>query len=311
MKVLGIKTVKVAKLKLPGDMRSRMESDRITHGLSESVEEFGIMSEPMVRWEDKLVIYGRDRIAAAMLLEMEEIQVKAVEASDAECYRMELTENARRRHEPELRKKALEELVEQYVEEEKVREVLGTEEKPARGRPSTPESRAAKRLAAETGLKASSVRRAMKRKEGAAAAKEKAKEAPVEDLGMELDKKWCKNVRSVQEGAADVLSRLTGARAIMTKMEKLDRLPGQQLSVTKETLITVISELRDWLVPTTLCPYCKDIEPYTEDCTACRGAGWVGAGVMSGAVPLDLVDPTDPQILVQGERINVGDIFED
>jgi len=301
MKVLGFRTLKIEQLCLTGDFRARLDNPRIFER-ARSIERVGILSEPMVRQVDHRVIYGHDRIAAAIRCGFTEVLCKLVECSDEELYEIELTENAHRRHDVEAQREGLLKVLGLYEEQIEVNPHAAPLTDPTRGRSKTARGLARVRVANESGIKPESVRmaefRAKRAAEKAKTLKSRQDKRVVEReaknptitinlIGMEVEDEFTEQVERIGKllGEADsAMRRAQGALGNISS-EKLPY-PAARLQRLLDDVHAAASAVRV-AKPVALCPYCKGLPKLQDECAACLQSGWVSLA-QSGAVPKDL-----------------------
>lgn len=308
MIVLGFKKLRIHLLNFRGDFRDLLESPRIAER-ARSVARLGILSEPMVRKRDMRVIYGHDRIAAAIHCKATEVLCKLVDCTDDELREIELTENTHRRHDPDTSAEALNRLLDLYQEaiEEEKRSPIANEPypqlvKPPSGRKPSSRGLARKRLAVEFGVDEKSIRKREQRHRQNEKARLKAEAeasgyVPIALLGMEVEEDFKEKMRALRV-AMD--RACVHAQRTLTELAtiKREQLPFDALKFSRlyEELRVASAELRAHR-PTSLCPYCKGLSGVQEGCTACLQTGWINE-MQSATVPKDL--------WIEGERAVVA-----
>jgi ParB-like chromosome segregation protein Spo0J len=166
-----VTTVPLETLRLPeDDLQDRLGRPHVRK-LADSLadEDVGPLYLPLVDEDTLEVLDGGDRVAAHALLGHADIKVRLKKVTGRQRSKILLAGNAHRRHEPQRQRRELKRLYEFYLADEIAREAEGRADAHAsainrRGRPSTPQGRAAARAAAETGLKPNSVTQAMRRR---------------------------------------------------------------------------------------------------------------------------------------------------
>ena len=323
MNVLGFKTVAIAKLSLPGDFKSRVEAERITERL-ESVERYGILSEPMVRKSDYRVIYGRDRVACCVRLGKTEVLVKLVECSDEEAYELELLENTQRRHDFDEQRLGFERLVDFH--ESRVRKEVSEGQTPAPsnirgtgGRHKSPRGIARERVAKELGIKPSSVKRKEARVKAALSTEkldgtDRKPKPQIELIGMEVEDEFSRQTEKIAALIGSCAGHLNNGLSSISQIDS-GKLPFPAVILQKlYDEIRAVASLVRAHKPVTLCPFCKGLPSLQEACTACLGAGWLGQE-KAKHVPAELWVPGDRSVVVYKGRYELvsallGDLRE-
>ena len=301
MKWLGVKSVRLSSLVLPGDFKQRLKAPHVA-ARAKSIAELGVIALPVVEWPAKRLIAGNDRVAALTLNGADVIEVRAVEGTEAELRRLMLAENIERRP------KERDELIAEYVGS--IEEELAAEAKdkgqpvpkpssPAGGRPQTLHGAARERAAQALGVSVQAVRKAEER----AAAPEKKDEPPAkrlyEDWGVDVPKALHEAITAIIEplDSADQLMR--GVQSSLTRaIEAGDERPEvADLRSTAKKLAQDIRARR----PRALCPYCKGVPALRRKCAGCIGAGFIlGSAVES--IPAELkMRGADAMVAVDGK----------
>ncbi len=277
-RVIGIKHQKLAKLNLPGDIKKYLD-DPTTKSIKSTLGEFGIISEPVFRREGKklTLITGRKRIAACMAEGVESIDIKVVECSDAQAEKLELIENACRRHDQEEQSRLMTELVDMFQLEVLVERTAAIDQpRVGGGRPKSARGEARDRAAAAAGTKPATVAKAEQRQKAAAEAKAKEKaNPPIDTMGIELGEDYLTEMRIIQGFVERSLQMLVQVQAAMTSLEGEDlNVSAGRVARVRDEAHNVATMLRD-LLPYSVCPFCKVIEEVQDHCTACDKLGWV------------------------------------
>jgi ParB-like chromosome segregation protein Spo0J len=315
MKVLGTKIARIDRLILPGDIRGRMSSSHVKD-LSASIDQIGILQLPCVRKSDKKLIYGADRVAATMLLDRRSVEVRLVECTDTEAKLMELTENAYRRHDPMEQARLLTELVAEATEryEAEAKEVKRQKARAKRkydrpGRPVSPKTHARKEVAEALGVKADSVRRAEYRAKDEKRKHKKRGTAPIQTYGLQLEGSFATQVVNIQDYAKELAIKSKTIAQLLTKMGSAGAAAPDTLITRAKERLQDLNEVIRRLNPSSICPYCKGLPGYQEQCVTCLGVGWVSKMELENT-PKELLREEHPIILVQGEEVMVDDILE-
>lgn len=325
MKVLGFRRVDIDKLKLEGEFRKRLDQPRVFER-AKSVKRIGIISEPGIRNRTNKVIYGRDRIAAAIRAGETTILCKVWECTDEEARELEISENIHRRHDPDKARQDMEAMLEQYEKEvlalaatepEKIATIAGGNT----GGAKTARGLARARVAAELGIKPDSVRRreyriqnaAIKRRHNARVAEEReAKKAmpEVTTIGMEVEEEFARTTNELRR-------MLTQAAALAIKVElilsdiKNKGLPfnAGRMSRLYDDAHRLAADLK-LSMPVSLCPYCKGLPGVQESCGGCLQTGWID-GSKFEHVPKELWKEGDKMIVAyQGRMVPVAELLE-
>jgi ParB-like chromosome segregation protein Spo0J len=161
MKWLGVKSVRLKSLILPGDFPARLQAPHVA-ARAKSIAEVGVIALPVVEWPTKRLIAGNDRVAALSLNNADIIEVRAVEGTPAELRRVMLAENIERRP------KERDELIREYVGlvEEQVKaeaEIVDNLSTKSTGRRLTPLGVAREQVAQALGVSKDAVRKAEER----------------------------------------------------------------------------------------------------------------------------------------------------
>lgn len=282
MKHVGHRTVKIASLRLPGDMRMRQTMTRVQK-LATSFGELGQLQAPVVRYaphtgEHLRLLAGRDRIAAHMVREDTEVDVLQVECTDDEARRVELTENAVRRHDYEEQRLALLELerVMGVAEEEIVKE---TGHAPTR-------RQVRERVGETLGVLPETVQKQEQRLRAATAIR--VPPGGFETWGLELDDDWKQRIQSVTVAMEALATKITHAFAASKLLSDRSLVPTHLGQDVRQQLQQLSSLIRA-NIPVALCPYCKGQDGIMEECIACRATGWVGREKLA-STPLELCD---------------------
>lgn len=166
VKYLPNETRELASLVMPGDLPARLKDSEVKE-LSVSMAKLGgrAAQPPMVRGNE--IVFGRNRIAASILLGLGEIEVRPVECSDVEAFLLELTENLHRRRKDNIdgmRKSWVDSLTKlidaEVAEEEKLasKEKKPKGEKKDPGRPQSTRAKAREIIAKAEGVEAETIR---------------------------------------------------------------------------------------------------------------------------------------------------------
>lgn len=156
------------------------------------------------------------------------------------------------------------------------------------GKPKTDRMRAVERVAAQTGRPVETVRKAVEREE------RRREKASIELWGREQPPEWLEPVLALRAAISGVYDRLKGAAGTLTKT-RLD------LGDEREALKTTARAIRSRR-PAAVCAWCKNVDRYVVDCTACKGVGWISEEMLE-QVPEALRDPR--KAMVQGQEVEL------
>lgn len=300
----GLKEVKIAKLKLPGDMRQRMLEPRVEQRAA-SIEEHGLIHKPLVRACDMLLIAGRDRVAAHMRLNRETVLVELVDCSDEELPKLEREENMQRRHDPIEQQRLMLEIVQQRTEEVLEREPGIRPSGP--GRTQTARGKARRSVAVERGIEPESIRKAEYRERKAKAAElaGKSKEdpykvCPIRTLGMTLSETFILNVHRVLNYTTQITTLLRRAQGLATELEKSPAPFAKARLERMRDELRAVSHAWDAAKPEALCPACKGLDGLQEECVMCVTTGYITKNQAEN-ISEELWDEEEPRVLYRGK----------
>lgn len=283
MKVLGLRQVSLDRVRLPGDMQERVKLARIWER-AKSIARIGVLSEPGLRvmGHSYTLLYGRDRVAAAMRAGECRMIFKLYECSDAEAKEIEISENCHRRHDPELARAELAKVISLYEEQIEQDPSLAPLATSLRGRAQTARGIARRRVADERGVKLDSVRKAEYRgtrlnnahtKEVAYKAERQKPE--ITTIGMEVTEDFAIQSNTIRW-------RLNSAAKYMQRvLSELTAIKDAQLPFPPAKLqhlydeVQLVSAMVRAASPAALCPYCKGLPGVQEACAGCQDAGWI------------------------------------
>lgn len=302
MKSLGIKSVRIDSIKLPGDMKRRMGAEHVI-AMSKTLEGIGLLERPKVRKADMAVIIGRDRIAAHLVAGRDEVEVELMECSDEDAVEADRVSNAHRRHDRNEQQRLMVELVEARTAEQK-RVVVAAS--PGPGRPKTPRGRARDDVAAQLGVKPESVRQAEYRHRK----RDEANGTPgFNTFDIPLEEAFVAECLLIKGMTGDVARGLGRALKDMQRLTNAD----VELHGATERLLGKLEELElavRGIAPAALCPYCKCIEGLTESCACCLGKGWVTKDELAGA-PKELTKRGDDAVVMDnGQVVKANTLIE-
>ncbi len=158
----------VASITMPGDIKKRMKSPSVKE-LSVSIANLGGRPAQLPTLRGNDVVFGRDRIAACLLLGQTEIMIQPVRCTDVEALLLEITENLHRRRDDVDKDRAryvttLTKLLDERNAEEDARKLKEKEEKKTQkeevknGRPKTSRAAAREMIAEAEGVSAETIR---------------------------------------------------------------------------------------------------------------------------------------------------------
>jgi ParB-like chromosome segregation protein Spo0J len=322
LKSTGFKEIAITSLKLDGSFQHRLDTDRVFER-AKSINRLGIISEPGVRCRTYQVIYGRDRIAAAIRAGKTHILCKLWECTDAEARELEISENAHRRHDPERARIELMTMMKLYESQlaeaspAEVRSLLDG----ARGRSKTLKGLAQRKIAAQRGVKLDSIRRAEHRAknrenmrevkaERAQLREETAREPSILLMGMEVEEGFVRQTNRIRDLLERAHRQLISAQAILTRIttESLT-FPPIELQRLHEAAHELAVQLRR-SQPASLCPYCKGLPGVQERCAGCNRTGWIPKH-KTEHVPPELWQEGDRALVARdGRYVPLADLFE-
>lgn len=300
MERVGEKVLPLARIILPGDIRQRTQAPHVQR-LAQSIDQLGPINCPTVRKDGSryVLIAGRDRVAAHILLQRPEVRCVVVRCTDQEAVMVELAENAHRRNVDEAEMNALCQRIDE------MREKLLTEPDMPKSKKSR-QARAVERIAKEAGVDAKLLRREWrKRADRAEAEEEKPIEVKLQDIGMPLDEGFKEKVGQIQRRAMNARDFAEKAKAILHSMALLP-VPNVHRRRAEE-LAAELMELCSRLFPAALCPYCKGVAGIQEGCALCHMQGWVPQ-VTIKQVPDKFWDRVDRIVMVAGETKRLADL---
>jgi hypothetical protein len=300
MKVIGVKTVQIHKLTLPGDFRQILEDPRVAE-LAESIESLALLHAPTVRMPGYRLVAGRHRVAAHVLKGRKTMPCQLVECTDYEAKLIEHHENLRRRDDPEERKRREQELLALLTADEAA---APSEPERGPGRPVTPKGRARRKLAAARGVKPETIRR-----EEYPAHKPK-DEAPIRTLGIELGAEWIAGISALRHGMRVLAGRLEQAQRDLAPIRDGGWFPKAVADAMHERIREAAADARASL-PVSVCPWCKVIDAVTPTCVACLGRGYVVQGQISSVPPQLWIEGDGALVHYRGEIILAAEVPEE
>lgn len=311
----GLKTLKIKKLKLPGDWSKILSSP---HALeqAESIAEVGLIHYPTVRRSDKLLICGCHRVAGLSIRGETDVRARVIECSDELVEAMRSHENSERTHDVaakqrarDARKRRLAALTEEVAKEVAKKGPVLDEG----GRARSIAAVAQERHAEELGLKKQTLYqqqwRERKRAEEAKRRDDLLRKSPINDRGMEMDDEFFMQLAIVKKRTEDARGRLTSAANSLVSLKR-QGLPFSDAVLERlcDDLKTVSAAIGGE-APTTLCPWCRAIAGVVESCNDCNCTGWMGTRGLedSGDIPHELLDDEEPAVMFRGGIMTVED----
>lgn len=301
MERIGEKVLPLAKMVLPGDIRQRTLSPHVQR-LAQSIDQLGPINCPTVRKDGSryVLLAGRDRVAAHIILQRPEVRCVVVRCTDQEAIMLELAENAHRRN---VDIAEMDELCRRIDE---AREKQLTEPDMPKSKKSR-QARAVERIAKEAGVDAKLLRREWrKRADRAEAEEEKPIEVKLQDIGMPLDDGFKEKVGQIQRRAMAARDFAVKVKAMLHSMAVL---PVPNIHRRKaEELAAELTGLCERLFPAALCPYCKGVAGVQETCALCHMQGWIPQAVIE-TVPDKFWDRVDRIVMVAGRPERLSDLI--
>ncbi len=303
MNIIGIRTVKISSLRLPGDMDARQKTARVQQ-LAASFQHTPLLNAVIVRYvnatdrtnsllnaKHNTLLAGRDRVAGKMLRGDVDIEAKLIECDDEEARAIELTENAYRRHDKAEQKEALAELERVLaVTEERLIEEMGRQ-------PTRREIHTA--AAPALGVLPETVAR--KEREVKATNGKRKAPSDLQTWGLELDEAYAGKLAQVTASMEALARALTAAQAASAFLQDNDIVPPSLASNVRQELMGLGRMVREH-VPVALCPYCKGQDELQKTCAGCVGVGWVGASKLKTA-PEPLKDAFELRVVQNGNVV--------
>lgn len=304
VKKKGQAMVMISDLILPDDMDERIESE-LVKWLAVTEKRHGIIHPPLVRKKDKLVIAGRNRVAARLKNGHEDMLVEYADMTNKEAKEVEKNENLFRSHDKDAYHEAVREMQAGFQEEEEMLAKVDERKKPP-GRPSSAKNRAIKRTAEATALHPVTVKRIVEKVE----AKE-VEGPPIHTFGLVVDDKWLGDVRDVQRQLGEVNQKLRRCRQVIALLMESEELPVpmQALSRKHDELKQTAADLKA-MYPENLCPGCKGVSIATENCAFCRAAGWVGKLDPKEYDPM-LLNEDEPHVWFRGAVVPLDSVLDE
>ena len=293
MRVITTKRVKLGSLVLPSDFGKRLKEPRIAER-AKSIDAVGLIHEPIVRASDMRVVAGEDRVAAHFALKRRDILCKMVECTDEELKAIQSAENVQRRHDPKEQAQLIAARLDVYEAEV---QPVPPDEPRKRGQPKSDRTKARERLAAELGVKAETLRKTEWKAERASP-----EPKPVEcrALGMTLSPEFTAKVGAAQAhiDAADSALRLAQTHLGRLGSDAIAGFPEGRLARLKSDAHDVAVRVRG-ARPCSLCPWCKGLDGYQEQCPACQATGYITQS-QEVSIPRELLDTATPCVMRGG-----------
>ena len=304
----GLQTLKIAKLKLPGDIATRRKNAKVVN-LGRSFHATGgqPMNPPVVEKGTWKLIAGCDRISGCMNEGITQVDCLVVSGSESELTEIMLIENAMRRHSSGEQDTALLNLVELHLAREKEEDFPEVEdEKPDEPAPEPEKKehphqvrhRAIEAVAKATGKTAAAVKNAASR----ARTREAEKTAPpaekeeatlvIESMGLDIPDDIRKQTALEHAGLSAMHRELV---SLQGKLTRLETEVGHQYQSLKGSLHDAAEHAKN-SKPATVCFWCK-LTSRRKGCPGCKGRGWLTAGEASGNI--------DKRLLATGEDIGI------
>lgn len=313
MNTLWVKNCDLTKLNLPGNWRKILDDPQVPV-MAESIKEFGILHEPIVRFKDMKPVCGLHRIAACLTLGKTSCLAKFVECTDEEMEVMRLIENGHRNHNEKSSVEMIEELTRRIAEMDakKKADLLSGEEEARKpkekldiwraGRPKTPKGKARDIIAAKEGISANAIRMREYRERKDKFADVTSRDRSVLTLGFTLDDATRKKVDEASARIMEASKNISRALAVLTALDNAG-LPvhAGRINHIRDDLGHMSTALRG-SKPYSLCPYCKGLEVVTAKCTACMTTGFIMESQKDG-VPEELWDEKEPKVIFQGQMM--------
>ena len=300
MKLLGTRVMPIRSLVLADDIAERQKQTHVIR-LADSIKKIGLLHPPTVRLTDNRVLCGHDRIAACILAGRDQVLCNMAECSDEEIPRLEMMENYYRRHDEAGQRAAIIAAVDNLTIKY---ETEGLERTGKSGRPKTPHGKAVEEVAAARNITKDAVRKTLQ--------SDIKPEKVIETYGMDLSEEFRAEIIIIQRYTWEAQKRITYAISCLTKLRTSNTsVPGGPLDRLKDSLSANLRALKN-LMPYSICPWCKGIDPYQSECPGCLSAGWVSKETAARA-PAELLDPVNLAVSTKGviellEPVNTEEI---
>ena len=306
--------VKMSMIRYPADIREYTMLDKVKD-LAKSIEDVGLLHKIVLRYGTREIIAGRHRAAAYLILNQKygstpenkyrNIPARIIETTDIGAQLISMHENAQRNHNSVEKDAAMEELVRLY--HEYMKEDAKAEPYDAKGKKKKPSLKKAFEHVGNTlGLKPTTIKRQHYKKKK----QRKNENIGVKALGMEITRPFQVSANAIQKLVWDVEWHI---KKCVEALNKLDRCKlGFPIQVSDK----IREDLRDSarfihaFSPTHLCPYCKGLAAYQDNCQPCYGFGWVGSYVTNNVLE-ELMDEKQPCILINDQLTSLHDLLEE
>lgn len=291
------------------DIRARSKRAHITELAANIRETLGEpIHSPTVRVPGNVLLCGRDRMAALLLLKAKKFWVRQVECSDSEARELELAENAYRRP-VENRAEMIAEMVQLRTAAIKSESVVTEEQGRTVSLPAenAVKAKARKEVARAAGVSVAAVKKAEQR---AKAAKEEAPAEPAAPEPATLDLLFVDD-----DGARAIMHLARGDQEAIDKADKLLQraqaaLNGLTANALQQQLYAdvhrVASRVRSHR-PEFICPWCKGLPDLLEDCQPCLSLGYVSHEI-AGRAPPELRTADPPLVMIHGKAWPYADV---
>lgn len=321
MKWAGYRSVAFSSIKMDvADIRRRSKATHVAE-LAQNIRDTAdeLIHAPTVRTPGNVLVAGRDRMAALLILKTKKLWVRVVECTDAEATNLKAWENVHRRavdRDAEL------------ADAVRATEAVMTERLSGTAVPDTAPRRsvtveARKAVARAAGIKPASVKKAEQR----AAAKDSAGDSsgpppnvppkdeppalsppPIDLLGTPQLKGNASYdfVRVVQAPIDEADRCLRFAQAALKRLENVANFAdvAQQLYADVHRVASRVRSHRPW----SICPWCKCLPSLVRDCNGCSRRGWVPEEVARRAPP-EVLDAGAPAVVHNGVFVAYADAY--
>jgi ParB-like chromosome segregation protein Spo0J len=297
MKVITTKKIALSALALTGEFGKRLKAPHVAERAA-SIAALGMIHEPVVRASDMRIVCGEDRVAAHFVNGAKTVLCKMVECTDEEFAAMRNAENLQRRNVVVEQRNLVVERITAIAAEIADAPPPALPEKRGRGAPKGDRAKARERLAEELGVTAETLRKVEWKAK-------RAESVPVpgpvvRSLGMTLSAEFTAKAALAQTyiDAAN--------RALMVAQQSLTKMANDVgCAFPPARLQRLHSDVHDLAVrirgarPCSLCPWCKGLDGYQDDCPACQGTGFITQS-QEVAVPRELLDVDAPCVMKGG-----------
>jgi len=302
------------------DIRARSKQPHVSD-LAANIREHGDepIHAPTVRVPGNVLLCGRDRMAALLVLKTKRVWVRLAECTDEEAADLEASENIYRRHDDHdsviaRAVRAKEALIRASSTSGDKCPASGTASKKAPKSTQAVKAEARRQVARDAGVTAGAIKQSEQRaavKESAAGAhgpalREPAAPAVVPALPPTLNLLGCDDAstravcafaKPYQDAIDEADKHLRLALGALKKIE-MSRL-GQELRMQVERVGGLVRSKR----PEFICPWCKGLPKATFGvCGACNGEGYVSAEVAARADG-KLLEASPPVVAFHGRPV--------